>query len=98
MSKRQIALAVVLYIVATVLFTYPLPFHMGDRIFEQGDSYLTAWIMRWDLHALRHFPGKLFDGNIFFPEGNTLALSELLLPNLVVYGPLLLLSGNPLVS
>ena len=58
---------------------------MGDRIFENGDSYLTLWIFSWETHALSHSPGDFWNGNIFYPEANTLALSEVMLPVLPIF-------------
>jgi hypothetical protein len=98
MRPRQIALASSLYLIGTLIFLYPLPFHMNDRIFEQGDSYLHAWIFNWELHALTEAPAGFFDANIFFPEANTLAISEVVLPDLLIYAPLQIATGNPLVA
>lgn len=98
MRARLFLLAILLYLLATFIFLYPLPFHLGDRLFEAGDSYLNVWILSWETHALVTKPAQLFDGNIFFPEANVLALSELMLPDLAVFAPVLALTHNPLFA
>ncbi|MBZ5537445.1 MAG: YfhO family protein [Acidobacteriia bacterium] len=98
MRARLFVLAILLYFLATLIFLYPLPFHLSDRLFENGDSYLNVWILSWETHALTMKPGQLFDGNIFFPEANALALSELMLPDLAIFAPILALTHNPLIA
>jgi hypothetical protein len=98
MRARHLVLAFLFYLVATLVFLYPLPFHLGDRIFENGDSYLNIWILSWETHALTTGPTRFFDGNIFFPEANSLALSELILPDLAIFAPILALTHNPLIA
>jgi hypothetical protein len=98
MRPRQIIFALVFYLIATFVFLHPLPIHLGDRIFENGDSYLHIWISSWEARALATPSAHLFDGNIFFPEANTLALSELVLPDQVIFAPVLALTHNPLIA
>jgi hypothetical protein len=98
MPKRSLLVACVLYLTATLIFLYPLPFHLSDRIFENGDSYLNLWIFSWEQYSLRHSPREFFNGNIFFPEANTLALSELMLPVMPIFAALLFPTQNPLVA
>ncbi|MEA2482209.1 MAG: hypothetical protein QOC55_156, partial [Thermoleophilaceae bacterium] len=43
-----------------------------------GDPMLQAWEVAWDAHALRSHPRKLWDANIFFPLGRSLAFSDAL--------------------
>ena len=98
MRARHFVLAFLFYLIATLIFLYPLPFHLGDRIFENGDSYLNIWILSWETHALTSGSARLFDGNIFFPEANSLALSELMLPDLAIFAPILAFTHNPLIA
>jgi hypothetical protein len=98
MRFKQFSIAIVLYLLATAVFLYPLPFHLNDRIFEKGDSYLVTWFLAWETHALTTAHTSFFNGNIFFPEANVLALSELVLPDLVIFAPVLGLTHNPLVA
>lgn len=98
MRPRLVVFAILFYLAATLVFLYPLPLHLGDRIFENGDSYLLIWISSWEAHWLSTQSTPLFDGNIFYPEANTLALSELVTPDLVIFAPVLALTHNPLIA
>jgi hypothetical protein len=97
-GKRQFFIALLIYLLATLIFLYPLPFHLGDRIFENGDSYLHLWIFSWESHTLFHSPADFWNGNIFYPESNTLALSELVLPIMPVFALFRGVTGNPLIA
>jgi hypothetical protein len=97
-GKRQLFIALLIYFLATLIFLYPLPFHLGNRIFENGDSYLHLWIFSWESHTLFHSPANFWNGNIFFPESNTLALSELVLPILPIFAFFRSITGNPLIA
>jgi hypothetical protein len=97
-GKRQFFIALLIYVLATLIFLYPLPFHLGDRIFENGDSYLHLWIFSWESHTLFHSPANFWNGNIFYPESNTLALSELVLPILPIFSAFRGMTGNPLIA
>jgi hypothetical protein len=97
-SKRLFFIALLIYLLATLIFLYPLPFHLGDRIFENGDSYLHLWIFSWESHTLFHSPADFWNGNIFYPEANTLALSELVLPIMPIFAAIRSITGNPLIA
>ena len=82
MSKRRSAwweLAVVLhgFSALTILFTYPLAFHLGSvaRI-DNGDGQFAIWNVAWVARALLRDPRHVFDANIFYPHHGTLAYSE----------------------
>ena len=50
--------------------------------------------MHWGTHALTTNPQSYFHGNIFWPNGNTLAYSDLLAPFVPVYGLFFALSRD----
>ena len=90
------------YAAAAAIFTWPLvlhPFSLLASTQGPGDSYLNLWILGWDLQAILHHPasvlsGRVFDANIFYPAGGTLAFSDHLLLQAVALGPIYLLTGN----
>jgi hypothetical protein len=56
----------------------------GQGVTDRPDGRLNAWILAWDVHALRHQPGRLFQAPIFHPLPDALAFSEnLLVPALL---------------
>jgi hypothetical protein len=65
-----------IFVLLTVVMTWPWAAHVRDTSFDPGDSYLNSWILAWDYHQTFHDPLHLFDANIFFPYRYTLALSE----------------------
>ena len=77
--------------------SFPLVLALDSSIGEHRDSYFSVWRLAWVAHQIRADPGRLFDGNIFFPEPATLAYSDaMLLPALAV-APLHWLGVSPVV-
>jgi hypothetical protein len=78
----------------TILITWPQarsPLKVADHF----DPYFSVWRLGHVAHALTRWPVDLFDGNIFFPEKNTLAYSDAVLLEGVVAAPLLWLGLSP---
>ena len=98
MKKHLPALAG--FVLLTLVLTFPISTRIDSAIFHLvGDPLLNSWIWSWEVHSL--FSGeatKFFDTNIFFPHLNTLAYSELLLPQLILAGPVILWSRNPILA
>lgn len=77
-----------------VLMSWPLatdPAHLG--VMDRPDGRLNAWILAWDVEALRHAPSRLWDAPAFHPLPDSLAFSENLLLPAMVAAPALLLGG-----
>lgn len=62
-------------------------------VVDRADGRLNVWILAWDVHALLHAPGRLFDAPIFHPLPDALAFSENLLLPAVLAAPAVLLGG-----
>ena len=97
-ARRTSLLVLAVFVLLTVLLTYPLSFHLGDAVEDGQDALLNVWIMAWDGHALLSAPGHLFDANIFYPYPRTLAYSEINLSQALLALPVTLLSGNPVLG
>ena len=93
---REHLWALALYVVLAGIFTYPLVFNM-DRVDGAGDPAVMVWSMAWIQHSLTT-GASLYDANIFYPTGSTLAYTDLLLPSAIVTIPLYLATNNPLIS
>ena len=91
---------VLFFVVATCLLLWPLPIHLWNAIpGGTGDPLLTIWIQSWGYHALSNLDLRgLFQANIFYPAPLTLALSDHMLSDLLVFGPAYGLSGNPVLG
>src|SRR5919204_78539 len=65
---------------------------------DLGDPPSQAWILAWDVHALRTNPAHLYDANIFYPFHEVLAYQDTLLGLLPLAAPVLLLTGNAVLA
>lgn len=97
-TALEIVLAFGAAIGLSIYFTYPLAFHLGNNLAELGDSRLTVYIQAWGTHTLTTHPRQLFNMNMFYPALNTMAGSENLLGNQLLFAPVYLLSGNPVAA
>jgi hypothetical protein len=83
------------YAALTLLLFLPLSPSPATRTLGWGpDERLFLWTLAWDVHALLEQPLRLFDANIFYPESHTLAYSENLLGSALLGAPVLLATGN----
>ncbi len=96
--RRATVTALLLFVVLSLVLTYPLPFHLADGVEDRQDALLNVWITAWDGHQLLHDPLHLFDANIFYPYPRTLAYSELLLGNGLLALPITAVTGNPVLG
>ena len=73
---RDTALAALFFLLATVVFTWPIAAHVSDGLADIWDAKLNAWILHWDFHQTFRDPLHLYDANIFYPARYALAFSE----------------------
>jgi hypothetical protein len=81
-----------LYLILTILFTYPLAFRL--RIMDAGDSAFFAWVMAWEAHALGTDPARLPHGNMFHPLRYTLGMDEPVFGTTLIVLPLFLFTDD----
>jgi hypothetical protein len=95
---RLVWLALVTFVLLAVVHTWPLseaPAHWS-RI--EGDGGMNTWALGWVAHALITHPASLFDGNIFFPQPNTVAYSEAMLVQALFAVPVLAAGGSAVLA
>jgi hypothetical protein len=97
-SRRFMAGTLLLLTVLTAAGTYPQILHMRDRIDDVGDPLLNTWALSWVAHQVRTAPAHLFDGNIFYPEKQALAFSDILLVPALTVTPLLWAGIGPILA
>jgi len=73
---REVLLAAGVFLLATVLLTWPQAARLGSGLGDLWDAKLNAWIFHWDYHQTFRDPLDLFHANIFYPAKYTLAFSE----------------------
>ncbi len=88
-------LAAALYVVATVIFTWPITRGLARDIpGDYGDPLLNIWILAWDA---AHFGRGWWDANIFAPHPLALGYSEHLAAQAVQAAPIYWLTGNAIL-
>ncbi|HEY3130478.1 MAG TPA: hypothetical protein VGL91_13540 [Acidobacteriota bacterium] len=89
-----------IFFVASLVMTWPVAFQAWSNIpSNPGDPLLCVWMQMWVYRAITHFKIlSFFDANIFFPASKTLALSEHLLADQVLFAPAYALTANPVFA
>ena len=97
--ERRTVLAAALCLLLAVVHTWPLATAPGTLSRnDNADAELNEWILAWVAHQLPRSPAHLFDGNIFFPERDTLAFSEPLIVPALMGAPLQWLGASPVFT
>jgi 4-amino-4-deoxy-L-arabinose transferase-like glycosyltransferase len=91
--------AVLLGIVCSVYFTFPLALHPASlgRV-DSGDGQFSIWNVAWVAHALVSPDASVFNANIFYPHSGTLIYSEANLGAGLLGTPGYWITGNPYVA
>ncbi len=98
-SPLRLASVYLLFLLIVCGYTFPLVLHLDRYLRGYNDPYLFTWMLAWVAKTLFSNPLQLFDTNIFYPYGNTLAFSEpLLVPAALVGAPVLAVSENPILA
>lgn len=75
-----------------VAMTWPLARHLRNGVPNSTEDPLAqAWHIAWGGHALKTQPLALFEANIFWPSGPSLAFSD----SMLGYAPFALLGSGP---
>ncbi|CAN5813581.1 hypothetical protein BH18ACI5_BH18ACI5_26280 [soil metagenome] len=94
-GARELLVAAGVFTALTLIFTYPLSVRPGQVVLgDHPDMHLFLWTLGWVAHALVHQPLSLFDANIFYPLGNSLAFSENLIGSGLIAAPIIWSTGN----
>jgi hypothetical protein len=84
---------VVVALLAALVMTWPLVLHLGtDAAQDTYDAPFQTWQVAWIGHELLHHPLNLFQSNIYWPETDSLAFSDVLLG----YAPAALIASQGL--
>lgn len=100
MNRSWLIFLLILFTLLTVLFTFPLALEMKSALVSQDvyDSYLNTWIFAWQAHQLILDPLTVFTANTYYPLPDSLAFSEIILPEAVVAIPIEYATGNPVLA
>lgn len=97
-AVRRDGLALAFFVVLTLVMTNPLALNVASAVEDKQDALLNTWIIAWVGHALITDPLHLFAANIFYPYANTLAFSEVLLPQGLLALPINLAFDNTILG
>ena len=87
-----------LCLLLAIVHTWPLITAPGTLTRnDNADAELNEWILAWVAHQLPRAPSRLFDGNIFYPERDSLAFSEPLIVPALMGAPLHWLGASPVL-
>ena len=95
------SLILILFVLLSILVTYPTAARLSDFTVLATDSLLQAWTLQWDGHALLSGPDgvqHLWDTTILYPYPNTLAFNEHLLSHALLLLPFTLLGATPMAA
>ncbi len=96
---RRYWLGFVIYAVCTCAVFWPAPLHLLTAFPQDlGDPPSQAWIIGWYTHTLLTNPTHLWDANIFYPTPGVFTYQDSLLGYAPVAMPLLLATGNLLLT
>jgi hypothetical protein len=91
---NEIGISLAGYAALVALMSWPLVLNLaGSGVVDRPDGRLNVWILAWDVQALLHDPGRLFQAPIFHPLPDALAFSENLLLPAILAAPFILLGG-----
>jgi len=96
-KKRLELLVLFIYTIISVYFLCPLLKDIRHTVIP-GDGLFTSWTIGWDIHSFLNDPLNIFNANIFYPNKNTLAYSDILLPPALLGLPVFLLTGSLLFT
>jgi hypothetical protein len=91
--------SLLLFVGLSVIETWPLatnPARLSRN--DNGDTVLNEWTLAWVVHEAPRAPQHLYDGNMFYPERDTLAYSESLIVQSVLAAPIVWLGGSPVLA
>ena len=88
----------VLYLLATLWMTWPLPRLAGEAVQDAGDPLFEIWVMRTVQHRLISDPAGLYQANAFYPFHNALAYSEEMIGTSLLAAPVYLVSQNDVLA
>ena len=95
MSRHPLIAVSALIVGLTIFFTWPQSIHLASQAAPHHDAYFSMWRIEWIAHALRTDSRHLFDANIFYPHGGTLAYSDAAFLEGAVAAPFVWLGVGP---
>ena len=93
-NAAEIGIVGVGFSALVAIVTWPQVFRL-DSVPDLGDPLFSIWRISWIAHQIVRDPVHLFDGNMFYPEHLTLALSDPVIVPGLMSAPFFWLGGHP---
>ena len=98
LTPGQHVMVLAAFLVLVCVFTYPLITAPGDLLPPHKDPLMYGWAMVSNVQRLLSTPLALFHGKTFYPHGNVMAYTDLVLTPTLTAGPVYLLTANPVLQ
>lgn len=97
-KSTEYVLALALFIILAVIFTWPLAIHAGSGVLsDYGDPLLNTWILAHDANSLASM-SNFFQGNIIYPAQDVITYSEHQYSTALLSAPVYWITGNPILA
>ena len=98
-SPGRLAAVYGVFVLLVLLYTWPLVLNPSAHLRQWLDVHYFVWELGWVARRIFEAPSSLFDANIFYPHGLSLAYSEpMLVPAVVTFAPVYAVSRNPILA
>ena len=87
-----------IFVLLTLIITWPLILHPASLSYAAKEEFLLSYLMNWNIHALTHFPLKIFQVPFYHPTLNTLAFSDPLITSSLLALPLVTVFKQPFLA
>jgi Interleukin-like EMT inducer len=98
-SAARLAAVYGIFVLLVVVYTWPLSANLSSHLRQWLDVHYFVWELGWVARRVFEAPRSLFNGNILYPHGLTLAYSDLMLvPALTTFAPVYAITRNPILA
>ena len=98
-SPGRLAAVYGVFVLLVLLYTWPLVLNPSAHLRQWLDVHYFVWELGWVARRIFEAPSSLFDANIFYPHGLSLAYSEpMLVPAVIAFAPVYAMSRNPILA
>ncbi len=94
--KHWLSLAIFIFL--TIIITWPLILNPVSLASAAKEEFLLSYLMNWNIHALLHYPQKIFQAPFFYPIKDALAFSDPLFTNSLNALPFVKIFSQPFLA
>ncbi|MFC1627014.1 hypothetical protein ACFL18_00470 [Patescibacteria group bacterium] len=95
---RKTFLSFLIFVFLSIIVTFPLILKPTQITVAGREEFFLSYILNWNIHALTHFPLKIFQAPFFHPFKNTLAFSDPLFTSAIITLPFVKIFNQPFLA